>query len=63
MICVGITGSRYQLTVCEEDTIYTIQKKFFETFPEEFKCNSTWRKDNNLVRVHVNFSILLIISE
>lgn len=41
--------SRYQFTVCEEDTIYGIQMRFYETFPEEPREFSIWRKDCLLV--------------
>lgn len=45
-ICVQnkMRGTQYHLTVCEEDSIYVIQAKFFAAYPESSNANIVWRK-------------------
>lgn len=45
-ICVQnkARGTQCHLTVCEEDSIYVIQAKFFAAYPESKIGNIVWRK-------------------
>lgn len=48
------TDNQCHLTVCEEDSIYEVQAKFFAAYPEKYNDNIVWRKTESIVSYENN---------
>lgn len=55
------SGTQFYLAVCEEDSIYVIQKKYYAANQEEKEENCVWRKSETTVR-QKNIQVKMIIS-
>lgn len=51
---------QFQMTVCEEDSIYSVQRKYCQMLCSEYREHCIWRKDKLLVRRQCYFFWMFI---